>query len=313
MHSDLKKIRNALSVVLSLAFLLGYYLCAKEQNYMDKNKLSADEKAVIWGGATERPFTGKYDKFFEDGIYTCKVCSAPLYSSSSKFDSGCGWPAFDKAFPQAIKALPDPDGERTEIRCARCGAHLGHVFRGEGFTPTNTRYCVNSISMNFIEAKNLERAIVAGGCFWGVEELMRGLKGVIACVSGYAGEGKPNPTYEDVCTGKSGYYEAVEVIFDKRQTSYSDVLKRFFEIHDFTQRDGQGPDIGKQYQSAVFYEDKEQQEQAREIIESLSAKGYEVATALLPAKNFYAAESYHQRYYERKKTEPYCHRYRKIF
>lgn len=288
--------------------------CAKsDSRAMEENKLSAEERAVIWGGATERPFSGKYDKFFRDGIYTCKACSAPLYKSDSKFDSGCGWPAFDDAFPQAIRSLPDADGRRTEIRCARCGAHLGHVFKGEGFTPTNTRHCVNSLSMNFVEAENLDRAIVAGGCFWGVEELMRGLGGVISCVSGYEGGDKPKPTYEDVCSGKSGYLEAVEIIFDRRKVSYTDVLKRFFEIHDFTRRGGQGPDLGAQYESAIFYLSEGQKREAEALVRELESKGYDVATRLLPAKNFCEAEGCHQRYYERKKSRPYCHRYRKIF
>lgn len=280
---------------------------------MEEKSLTPDEKAVIWGKATERPFSGKYDKFFENGIYTCKVCGAALYDADSKFDSGCGWPAFDKSFPQAIRALPDPDGMRTEIQCARCGAHLGHVFNGENLTPTNTRYCVNSISMNFIEAKNIAKAIVAGGCFWGVEELMRKLDGVISCVSGYEGGNTLNPRYEDVCTGKTGHYEAVEIIFDKRKISYADILKRFFEIHDFTQKDGQGPDIGSQYKSAIFYENENQRKDAEAVINTLKQKGYDVATLLLPAKKFYVAEAYHQRYYERKKSDPYCHFYKKIF
>ena len=125
----------------------------KNTKKMELKKLTSEEEAVIVRKATERPFTGKYDNFFEKGTYVCKRCGAPLYRSESKFDAGCGWPAFDDEIKGAVKRIPDADGMRIEIICAHCGAHLGHVFEGEGFTKTNTRYCVNSISMEFIPDK----------------------------------------------------------------------------------------------------------------------------------------------------------------
>lgn len=117
---------------------------------MNYNKLSPIEEKVIRDKATEAPFTGEYDNFYEDGTFICRRCNAPLFSSKSKFDAGCGWPSFDEAFPGAIQHVPDPDGTRTEIECANCGAHLGHEFLGEQLTNKNTRECVNSLSIRFI-------------------------------------------------------------------------------------------------------------------------------------------------------------------
>jgi len=117
------------------------------------NSLTAEERYVIESKGTERPFTGKYDDFYEAGTYICRKCNAELYRSVDKFDAHCGWPAFDKEVPEAVKHLPDPDGMRIEVECANCGGHLGHVFMGEGFTPTNARHCINSISMKFVPAE----------------------------------------------------------------------------------------------------------------------------------------------------------------
>jgi methionine-R-sulfoxide reductase len=122
----------------------------KEAKY---RKLTKEEERVIVNKGTEAPFTGKYFAFWEKGTYVCKRCGAALYRSESKFEADCGWPSFDDEIPGAVKRRPDPDGRRTEISCANCGAHLGHVFLGEGFTRKNTRHCVNSISMEFIPDK----------------------------------------------------------------------------------------------------------------------------------------------------------------
>jgi peptide methionine sulfoxide reductase msrA/msrB len=118
-----------------------------------QKQLTKEEESVIVNKATEAPFTGKYFAFWEKGIYVCRRCSTPLYRSENKFEANCGWPSFDEEIPGAVIRKPDPDGRRTEISCAKCGAHLGHVFPGEGFTNKNTRHCVNSISMDFIPDK----------------------------------------------------------------------------------------------------------------------------------------------------------------
>lgn len=151
-----------------------------QRNTMPYNKLTPQEEYVILHKGTERAFTGEYFDHKADGIYHCKQCNAALFKSNAKFDSGTGWPSFDDSIEGAVKELPDADGRRVEIVCANCGGHLGHVFKGEQFTPKNTRHCVNSISLKFEENKllsknneeqevQLKSAYFAGGCFWGVE------------------------------------------------------------------------------------------------------------------------------------------------
>jgi peptide-methionine (R)-S-oxide reductase len=118
---------------------------------MELNKLTEEEKDIILNKATEPPYSGKYDDFYKEGIYVCKQCEQPLFTSEAKFKSGCGWPSFDDTFKGSVKRVPDPDGIRTEIVCSNCGGHLGHVFEGEGFTKKDTRHCVNSLSIKFVE------------------------------------------------------------------------------------------------------------------------------------------------------------------
>lgn len=124
------------------------------------NKLTPQEEEIILGKGTEPPFTGEYDDFYEDGVFICRRCNAPLFSAAAKFDAGCGWPSFDENHPGAVERIPDADGFRTEIQCANCGAHLGHVFEGEKLTAKDTRHCVNSLSIRFVpEGKSLPKVI----------------------------------------------------------------------------------------------------------------------------------------------------------
>ena len=278
--------------------------------------LTEQERNVIVNKGTERPFTGKYLNNKEKGVYTCKVCNAPLYKSEDKFNAHCGWPSFDDEIKGAIKHKPDADGRRTEILCAKCNAHLGHVFKGEGMTPKNTRHCVNSLSLNFKkEAKEseLKHAYFAGGCFWGVEYHLESIKGVKDAISGFMGGHTKNPSYYDVVQHKTGHLETVEVIYDPKVVSYETLAKAFFEIHDPTQKDGQGPDIGAQYHSAVFVKTPQERKTIEKLIKILEAKGLKVATKILEGDVFYKAEDYHQDHYEKKGTKPYCHVYIKRF
>lgn len=158
-----------------------------------------------------------------------------------------------------------------------------------------------------------KKAYFAGGCFWGVEHLFQGKEGVVTAISGYMGGSKESPTYQDVLTGTTGHLEAVEITYDPNQVSYKELAKFFFEIHDPTQVNGQGPDIGAQYLSAVFYSYEDEREIARELIDILKSKDYDVVTRLIPAETFWTAEEYHQDYYVKKNHQPYCHGYQKKF
>ncbi len=282
----------------------------------DYKKLTPEEERVIVHKGTEMPFTGKYNDFYEDGIYVCKRCQTPLFSSKDKFSSGSGWPSFDDDLGNVERVL-DADGRRIEIICKNCKAHLGHVFEGEQFTPKNTRHCVNSISLDFIPVEKLgyKKAYFAGGCFWGIEDFFDKAKGVFAAHSGYMGGKTKNPTYEQVCSGDTGHLETVEVIYDPKKTDFETLAKLFFEIHDPTQTNGQGPDIGEQYLSAIFYNDEEEKEIAFKLINELNKKlPKPVVTKLIPAKEhtFYKAEEYHQDYFKKRGIEP-CHLRREIW
>jgi len=158
-----------------------------------------------------------------------------------------------------------------------------------------------------------DTAILSGGCFWGVEYYMKKTNGVISTEVGYVGGTKENPTYEEVCAGTTGHYEAIEVVFDPGKTSYEEILKLFFEIHDPTEWNRQGPDFGEQYRSAVFYRTSKQKLIAEKLIKILKEKGFNVVTEVRPATNFWKAEKYHQDYYDHKGTTPYCHGYVKRF
>ena len=312
------KIRHFFVLIISV-----YTLTMSAQDSNQYNKLSPMEEFVILHKGTEAPYSGELYYNTEKGTYLCKRCNTPLYRSEDKFDAHCGWPSFDDEIEGAVKRVPDADGRRTEIICANCGAHLGHVFLGEGFTNKNTRHCVNSVSLNFVPLQRVENmdknetktdtAIFAGGCFWVMEYYFESKKGVISTQVGYTGGHVDNPTYEQVCSHTTGHIEAIEVVFNPQKVSYEELCKLFFEIHDPTQLNRQGPDVGEQYKSVVFYRNEEQKEIAQKLINILKDKGYNVVTELIPANKFWPAEDYHQNYYQRNGHRPYCHFYRKKF
>jgi peptide methionine sulfoxide reductase msrA/msrB len=283
----------------------------KVTTYLDKSaSLTPQSRRVICDKATEAPFSGEYTTKKASGTYLCRRCGLALFRGMSQFESGCGWPSFDENIIQCVAQKPDTDGLRMEIICQRCDAHLGHVFTGERLTLKNLRHCVNSLSLDFVEndqVMDTEEAIIAGGCFWGVDYFLRKIPGVIKVEVGYTGGKVEDPTYQQVCQGKTGHYEAVRVVFDKSITNYAAIIKRFFEIHDPTQSAGQGPDIGLQYQSAIFYYNEEQFNDAMGLVQRLQQRGFTVATRLLNAQPFWAAETFHQDYYNKQNKAPYCH------
>lgn len=280
-------------------------------DYVDKTaSLTPKARGVILNKETEYPHTGHFNDVVERGTYLCRRCGLALFRATSQFASGCGWPSFDDEIESAITTLPDNDGLRTEIVCSRCQGHLGHVFTGEGFTKNNKRHCVNALSLDFVVDTNVldtAEAIVAGGCFWGVEHYLKQIPGVLFVESGYTGGTTAEPSYESICQGNTGHYEAVRVIYDVNFTTYEAIIKRFFEIHDPTQSTGQGPDLGSQYKSAIFYFNTDQKEIAEGLIGQLKNKGYDVVTRLKGAEPFWPAEPYHQDYYHKHQSLPYCH------
>ncbi len=287
----------------------------KEYMTMGYNELTPEEQRVIINKGTELPGTGKLLNNKEAGTYICKQCDAPLYRSENKFDAECGWPSFDDEIEGAVKRVRDADGRRTEIICSNCGGHLGHVFLNEGFTEKQTRHCVNSISMKFIADadKALQKSYFASGCFWGTEYFFMKADGVKQTNVGFMGGNVDNPTYEQVCQKNTGHLEVTEVIWDPTVTTYEKMVKLFFETHNFTQTNGQGPDIGPQYLSCIFYSNEKEKDIATKYISILTERGFKVATTLKPTSTFWKAENYHQQYYAGKGMTPYCHKYTKVF
>jgi len=269
-------------------------------------ELTPEETRVIINKGTERPFSGQYYSLKDDGTYLCKQCGAELFKSDDKFNSNCGWPSFDDQIPGSVKFILDADGQRTEIQCAKCGGHLGHIFYGEGFTQKNARYCVNSVSVDF--KKHEERTILlGGGCFWCIEAAFQNLPGVTKVTSGYAGGSVKNPSYEEVCNGETGHAEVVKIQYDQEKVNLTKILELFFLVHDPTTLNRQGADSGTQYRSIIIYNDEADKKLIDDYLSKIKDSYSEpIVTEVKAYMDFYEAEEYHKNYYNAHKTQPYC-------
>jgi peptide methionine sulfoxide reductase msrA/msrB len=284
-----------------------------------KKILSPDLYAVARQADTERAFTGTMWNSETKGTYYCATCGNRLFRSNQKFTSSCGWPSFFEQENKESITFKDDNSygmKRTEALCGRCDSHLGHLF-DDGPEPTGKRYCMNAISLDFVpdgvvatkSEGNLETIVLGGGCYWCVEAVYENLQGVKSVASGFAGGTVENPSYEEVCTGRTGAAEVVEITYDKSVTNLDEIFKVFFTVHDPTTLNRQGADVGTQYRSAIFFKNEEQKKAAQSIIDELNASNVyssKIVTTLEPFKKFYKAEEYHQNYYENNKDKPYC-------
>ncbi|MCX6678320.1 MAG: bifunctional methionine sulfoxide reductase B/A protein [Methanothrix sp.] len=306
----------------------------------NKKKLTPLQFHVTQQCGTEPPFQNEFWNNKKAGIYVDVLSGEPLFGSLDKFDSGTGWPSFTRPLKDenVINKVDNSYGmNRVEVRSKNADSHLGHVF-DDGPHPAGQRYCINSASLRFISAEDLEKegygeyvklfetsmgseksdldlqtATFAAGCFWGVESLFQKIKGVVETTVGYTGGTTPDPTYRQVCTGITGHAEAVLIKFDHKVVSYEELLSLFWRMHDPTTQNRQGPDVGTQYRSAIFYHNEEQRKAAEKSKEDFDRSGVYIkkaTTQIAPASIFYPAEEYHQDYLE-KQSGGACHVLRK--
>jgi peptide methionine sulfoxide reductase msrA/msrB len=301
-----------------------------------KQKLSPEQFAVTQQCGTEPPFRNAYWDNHKPGIYIDVVSGEPLFSSLDKFDSGSGWPSFTRPVQRegVVEKKDSSMGmERVEVRSKGADSHLGHVFEDGPSDKGGLRYCINSAALKFVPVEEMdqagygqylepfvkagliktpmhETAVLAGGCFWGMEEIIRKIPGVIKTTVGYSGGTLANPKYEDVCTGTTGHAEAVEVVFDPSRLSYEKLLDYFYRMHDPTTLNRQHNDVGTQYRSAIFYT-SEAQKQAAESVKARWDKSGKfdrpITTQIAAAGKFYSAEEYHQKYLVKHPGGYTCH------
>lgn len=307
-----------------------------------RSRLTELQYRVTQEDGTEPAFQNAYWDNKEEGIYVDIIDGTALFSSTDKYKSGTGWPSFTKPITEDHLTLKKDYKliiPRTEVRSQKANSHLGHVFN-DG-PDGGLRYCLNSASLRFVPKEKMveegygdylylfgegekesalpstkvasyEIASFAAGCFWGVENIFESQKGVIDAVSGYMGGHLDRPTYEEVSTGTTGHAETVQVTYDPLQISYETLLDLFWRMHDPTTPNRQGPDIGPQYRSAIFYYSDEQKAAAEKSLKDFDRSGVfddPVVTEIAAASGFTEAEKYHQNYYDRKKMNV-CHRLR---
>ncbi len=269
--------------------------------------LSAEQFAVLRQKATERPFSSPMCSRFEPGFYGCAACGEPLFDARCKFDSGTGWPSFSQPLSDAAVAYLGDEAhgmQRIEVLCNICQSHLGHVFP-DGPAPEGLRYCINALALTRLAA--VEQAVFGGGCFWCTEALLARLPGVLRVVSGYAGGHSVDPDYDQVCSGRSGHAEVVQVSFDPALVSYADLLAVHLSSHDPTTLNRQGADQGTQYRSIILPVSTEQQAVAQEVLAAMASQfAAPIVTEIKALDVFYPAEEVHQDYYQRNTEGRYC-------
>jgi peptide methionine sulfoxide reductase msrA/msrB len=273
-----------------------------------KSVLTPEQYRVTRQKGTERPFSSEMCSLFEPGVYACVCCHTQLFDSSEKFESGTGWPSFTQPVNENAIAYHEDMAfgmRRIETLCNVCDAHLGHVFQ-DGPGPSGLRYCINAVALEKVDIKE-KKATFGGGCFWCTEAIFQQLEGVQKVESGYSGGSTVNPTYREVCSGRTGHAEVVQVTFNPGTISYEDLLRIHLVTHDPTLLNRQGADVGTQYRSIILTHSMEQEKSAREIIQEMqSSFDSEIKTEVKPIEFFYKAEEHHQDYYNNNPEGGYC-------